>query len=207
MSEMTPTPAEPTPADAARPLRRRRRRLAAGAGLLAAGALAGGLLAGTLSASAETTPSAGSSSSTGAAQGGSTEGRSDRSGQSGQRGPHGSDRGADRHGSAPVRDDEKALDSASAEKVKAAALKAVPGGTVYRVETDAGDGEYEAHMTKADGTEVTAKLDADFSVTAVEDGMGRGDPARAGGHAPNGQAPSGEAPNGQTPSQTPSSGT
>ena len=61
--------------------------------------------------------------------------------------------------------------------MKAAALKAVPGGTVYRVETDAGDGVYEAHMTKADGTRVTVKLDASFVVTGVEDGMGKGDPA------------------------------
>jgi hypothetical protein len=36
---------------------------------------------------------------------------------------------------------------------------AVPGGTVYRVETDSGDGTYEAHMSKADGTLVTVKFD------------------------------------------------
>jgi hypothetical protein len=52
----------------------------------------------------------------------------------------------------------------------------VPGGTVYRVETDAGDAAYEAHMTKADGTLVTVKMDKNFNVTAVEDGMGKGDP-------------------------------
>ena len=30
-------------------------------------------------------------------------------------------------------------------------------------------------MTKADGTEVTVKLDKSFKVTAVENGMGKGD--------------------------------
>lgn len=64
-------------------------------------------------------------------------------------------------------------------KLRAAALKAVPGGTVYRVETDAGDGEYEAHMTKADGSEVTVKFDKNLAVTQVESGMGAGDPAPA----------------------------
>ncbi len=44
---------------------------------------------------------------------------------------------------------------------------------------DAGDGEYEAHMTKADGTEVTVKLDTSFAVIGVEDGMGKGDPSPA----------------------------
>jgi hypothetical protein len=55
-------------------------------------------------------------------------------------------------------------------------LKAVPGGTVYRVETDAGDATYEAHMTKSDGTEVTVKFDKNLAVTGVESGMGKGDP-------------------------------
>jgi hypothetical protein len=39
---------------------------------------------------------------------------------------------------------------------------------------------YEAHMTKADGTEVTVKLDKNFKVTAVESGMGKGDPKASG---------------------------
>jgi hypothetical protein len=62
--------------------------------------------------------------------------------------------------------------------LKAAALKAVPGGTVYRVETDADGATYEAHMTKADGTRVTVKFDKSFKVTAVQDGMGAGGPGR-----------------------------
>ena len=83
---------------------------------------------------------------------------------------------ASRHGAAPVRPDETQLSGSDAAKAKAAALKAVPGGTVYRVETDAGDAAYEAHMTKADGTLVTVKMDKTFTVTAIEDGMGKGDP-------------------------------
>lgn len=80
-------------------------------------------------------------------------------------------------GPAPVRPDEKALGSALTARLKEAALKAVPGGKVYRVETDAGDGTYEAHMTKADGSLVTVKFDKNGTVTGVEQGMGTGDPA------------------------------
>jgi hypothetical protein len=80
------------------------------------------------------------------------------------------------YGAGSVRSDETQLTGADAATAKAAALKAVPGGTAYRVETDAGDAAYEAHMTKADGTPVTVKMDKSFTVTAVEDGMGKGDP-------------------------------
>ena len=54
--------------------------------------------------------------------------------------------------------------------MKAAALQAVPGATVDRVETDAEGSPYEAHMTKGDGTHVTAKVDSNFKVTSVEQG-------------------------------------
>ncbi|WP_239377596.1 hypothetical protein, partial [Frankia sp. Cj5] len=80
-------------------------------------------------------------------------------------------------GAAPVRGDEKQLTGTDAEKARATALQAVPGGTVYRVETDAGDAPYEAHMKKADGALVTVKLDKNFALIKVEDGMGAGDPA------------------------------
>lgn len=83
-------------------------------------------------------------------------------------------------GSAPVRSDEKSVSASTAATLKAAALKAVPGGTVYRVETDAGDAAYEAHMTKADGSLVTVKFDKNLKVIKVETGMGEGDPAPAG---------------------------
>jgi hypothetical protein len=76
-----------------------------------------------------------------------------------------------------VRSDEKAVSASTTATLKAAALKAVPGGTVYRVETDAGDGTYEAHVTKADGSLVTVKFAKDLTVTKVEAGMGAGDPA------------------------------
>jgi hypothetical protein len=96
--------------------------------------------------------------------------------------PSGAPRGGPKadHGSASVRSDEKEVTGTQAATLKAAALKAVPGGTVYRVETDAGDGTYEAHMTKADGTEVTVKFDKNLAVTKVETAMGTGDPAPAG---------------------------
>jgi hypothetical protein len=78
-------------------------------------------------------------------------------------------------------------DAQTLATLKAAALVAVPGGTVIRVETDAGDGAYEAHMTKADGTRVTVKFDENLAVIGVEDGMGQGDPQQAGaGHGPRG---------------------
>lgn len=68
---------------------------------------------------------------------------------------------------------ETPLTGTEAEKVTAAAQAAVPGGTVIRVETD-NDGVYEAHMTKADGTEVVVAVDKDFNVTGVEEFGGRG---------------------------------
>ncbi|MDQ1445635.1 MAG: hypothetical protein QOI20_2099 [Acidimicrobiaceae bacterium] len=65
---------------------------------------------------------------------------------------------------------EALLTGTTADKVKAAALAAVPGGTVERVENDAEGATYEAHMTKADGSDVTVKLDDAFKVTSIEDG-------------------------------------
>jgi hypothetical protein len=66
---------------------------------------------------------------------------------------------------------EALLTGDTATKVKAAATAAVPGATVDRVENDAEGATYEAHMTKADGSRVTVKLDANFTVTSVEAGM------------------------------------
>jgi uncharacterized membrane protein YkoI len=63
---------------------------------------------------------------------------------------------------------EAALSGDTAAKVKAAALAKLPGGTVERVETDADHGSpYEAHVRKADGTEVEVLVDNTFQVTAV----------------------------------------
>ncbi len=128
------------------------------AALLAAGVVGGGVLAGTLSASAaSSSPSTGASTSSSAATSGGATARG-----------HG--------GAQPIRSDEKAASTATVATLRAAALKAVPGGSVYRIETDAGDGAYEAHMTKADGSLVTVKFDKNLAVTKVEAGMGTGDP-------------------------------
>jgi hypothetical protein len=63
---------------------------------------------------------------------------------------------------------EAALPSDTAAKVKAAAEAKVPGGTVERVETDVDHGSpYEAHVRKADGTELEVLIGEDFQVTAV----------------------------------------
>jgi uncharacterized membrane protein YkoI len=73
-------------------------------------------------------------------------------------------------GDRPPRGNETALTGSTAEKVKQAALARVDG-TVLRVETDDG-GVYEAHIRKADGTEVEVKVNRQFKVTAVEAGRG-----------------------------------
>jgi uncharacterized membrane protein YkoI len=63
---------------------------------------------------------------------------------------------------------ETLLTGDTAAKVKAAALAKVSGGTIERVETDADHGSpYEAHVRKADGTELEVLVDKDFQVTAV----------------------------------------
>jgi hypothetical protein len=69
---------------------------------------------------------------------------------------------------------ETLLTGSIAENVKAAALAAVPGATVIRVETDSSGSPYEAHLTKTDGTQVTVKVDANFKVTATDAGFGGG---------------------------------
>ena len=57
-----------------------------------------------------------------------------------------------------------------ADKVTAAALEAVPGGTVERVETDDDGAAYEAHMTDADGNRVTVTFDESFAVVEIQEG-------------------------------------
>lgn len=128
------------------PRRRKNLRIAGAAGLLATGAIVGGIFAGSLSASA-----ASSAAPT------ATSGATDQ---------------AARHGSNSVRSGETVVTGTNYDTLKAAALKAVPGGTVYRIETDADGAAYEAHMTKADGSEVTVKFDKNLAATATQDGMG-----------------------------------
>ena len=148
----------------------RNRRLVGAAGLLLAGGIAGGALAATTSASAADT-SATTQSTVQAATAVPAPGRP-----------------ADT--ATPVRAGEKALSGGDLASAKAAALKAVPGGTVYRAETDADGATYEVHMTKADGTHVTVKLDKSFAVTAIQDGMGAGGPGGHGGGPGGAPAPS-----------------
>jgi uncharacterized membrane protein YkoI len=63
---------------------------------------------------------------------------------------------------------EQALSSSDAAKVEAAAKAKLPGGTVLRVETDVDHGSpYEAHVRRADGTEIEVLVNSSFEVTAV----------------------------------------
>lgn len=67
---------------------------------------------------------------------------------------------------------EELLTGDNAARATAAALAAIPGGTIDRVETDAEGDAYEAHMTKSDGSRVTVKFDSNFTVTNIEEGHG-----------------------------------
>ena len=62
---------------------------------------------------------------------------------------------------------EAPLTGTKLDKVKAAVLAKYPSATFDRVETDS-DGVYEAHITKADGTQVTVELDKSYSITGEE---------------------------------------
>ncbi len=76
----------------------------------------------------------------------------------------------------------------AAAKIKAAVLAKVPGATIDRVEQ--GPDGYHAHITKSDGTQATARVNAQFAVTSVDTGGpgGPGGPGR-GGPGPGGQRP------------------
>ena len=116
------------------------------AALVAGGVVAGGILAGTLTASATDTPTP---TATATDQAPSNPNPGDPS--------------------KPQRSDETLLTGSTAAKVKAAVLAKYPGATFVRVETDS-DGVYEAHITKADGTEVAVEVDKSFAVTGEEQG-------------------------------------
>ena len=164
-NEWSPPPVPPPAYGATSQPVRRRRGLLVGGGLLATGVIAGAIIGGTVLSSAATTTSGTPSASSSAPAAGTAK--------------------APNKQSTPVRDDEKAVSADQAAKLKVAALKAVPGGTVYRVETDGDGAAFEAHMTKADGSLVTVKFDKNLAVTGVEDGMGAGGP---GGHGPGGDS-------------------
>jgi hypothetical protein len=129
----------------------RARRLIASAALLGSGLVAGGILAGSQVASAQSATST-STSPTVAAPSGSATSPADMT-----------------HGPG-----ETLLTGTAADKVEAAALDAVPGGTVIRVETDNEGSPYEAHVEKSDGTVVTVKIDENFNVTETISGFGAG---------------------------------
>ena len=74
---------------------------------------------------------------------------------------------------------ETELTGAEASSVTAAVLAAYPDATIDRMETDAEGAAFEAHITMADGSDATVKLDASFAVTATETNEGHG---RHGGH-------------------------
>ena len=138
---------------------RRARRLAA-TGLVVTGLLAGGVLAGSQVANAaDSSPT--SSGFTSAASSAPNAGI---------------DPTTMRHGPG-----ETLLTDGTASKVKAAALAAVPGGTVIRLETDSAGSPYEAHVQKSDGSIVTVKIDNSFNVTSTESGFGGGGPMSANG--------------------------
>lgn len=66
-------------------------------------------------------------------------------------------------------DAEVLLTGDDAAKASTAALSAVPGGVIQRVETDVDGGDtYEAHVTKSDGTLVTVHMDSSFVVTGTQ---------------------------------------
>jgi uncharacterized membrane protein YkoI len=79
--------------------------------------------------------------------------------KAGRFGPGGHGFGRDGHGNETV------VTGATADKIKAAALAAVPG-TLNKAEQRS-DGTYEAEITKADGSEVHVSLDKNFKVTST----------------------------------------
>ncbi|TPG19621.1 hypothetical protein [Pedococcus bigeumensis] len=85
--------------------------------------------------------------------------------------------------SKPMRSDEKLLTGDVAAKVTAAAKAKEPTATIQRVETDS-DGVYEAHMVRADGTQIIVQIDKSYAVTNVQVGGAGGPGGEAGQGAP-----------------------
>ena len=106
-----------------------------------------------------------------ASNGGSTTTTTPSATQSPSTAPPAFSQGGPQGGLPLQRSDETLLTGDTATKVREAALKAVSGGTIERVETDAdGHAKYEAHMTKADGTQVTVYVNEQFEVVGTEAG-------------------------------------
>lgn len=67
---------------------------------------------------------------------------------------------------------EEVLTGDTATSVEAAVTAAYPDATIERMETDAEGAAYEAHITQADGSDLTVKLDASFAITDTVQGHG-----------------------------------
>lgn len=136
------------------------------AGLLTAGVVSGALLFGTYAANADTASPANPTTSTSTSTTGSAPTGAPPQGTP----PHGAAPQGTRAGNhgAPG---ETQLTGTDLAKATAAARAAVPGASIVRAETDSGDAKYEVHVT-VNGSEKTVKLNADFTLKAVEDGMG-----------------------------------
>ncbi|HQV58087.1 MAG TPA: hypothetical protein PKV27_08750, partial [Ilumatobacteraceae bacterium] len=101
--------------------------------------------------------------------------------------PPSTDSGTDASSDKPARAEETPLTGDDATKVEAAVKAAQPDATIERMETDADGAAFEAHITLADGSHATVKLDANYTVTGTETG-GPGGPGgghgRGRGHGP-----------------------
>jgi uncharacterized membrane protein YkoI len=62
---------------------------------------------------------------------------------------------------------EEALTGDALDQVTAAVEAEYPGATIERAETDS-DGIYEAHITTADGDDLTVELDDSYAITGAE---------------------------------------
>jgi len=79
-------------------------------------------------------------------------------------------------GTAAHENAEKAVTGETADKAKAAAVKAAGGGTAGDVTTDYFGNGYEVTVTKSDGSKVEIHLDSSFNVMAGPGGCGGGPP-------------------------------
>jgi hypothetical protein len=83
-------------------------------------------------------------------------------------------------GTAAHEDHEKAVTGEAADKAKAAAVKAVGGGTAGDVTTDYFGNGYEVTVTKADSSKVEIHLDSSFDVMGPPGGGHGGAPPPTG---------------------------
>jgi len=79
-------------------------------------------------------------------------------------------------GSASHEDHERAVTGDAADKAKAAAVKAVGGGTAGDVTTDYLGNGYEVAVTKSEGSKLDIHLDSSFDVMGPPGGRGGAPP-------------------------------